>query len=291
MDWIAGSAGGTGPLRRFDPFRPIDMLTSLWSSAAVGPVNSGAAMAYRRLFTTVRRLVVGRRLAMRLDDGMLTLTVTEFDSRLDVRGLAVGQLNDVRIVVRDIRWEDQQFTRATVLLHNVRMRPTVPPVTGAGRPATLAMLAAPVELTLEVPTAALGDLFRWVAPRLSGEVGSDGVARLRMARRPMLGHIEVDAQLDGTTLWLRPRVLGVRRSRWTLPAKTPAYPVRLPELPHGLRLTGIAFAPDAVCLSASIAEWQMDMPRTRLEDIFGQLSVGGVSSWVPLLRFGTMPVL
>ena len=256
----------TGPLRRFDPFRPIDMLTSLWSSAAVGSVSSGAAMAYRTLFTTVRRLVVGRRLAIRLDDGMLTLTVTEFDSRLDVRGLAVGQLNDVRIVVRDICWEDQKFPHATVVLHNVHMRPSAPPV----------MVAAPVELTLEVPTAALDDLFRWVAPRLSGEVGSDGVARLRMARRPMLGHIEIDAQLDGTTLWLRPRVLGVRRSRWTLPAKTPAYPVRLPELPHGLRLTGIAFAPDAVCLSASIAEWQMDMPRKRLEDIFGQLSVAGV---------------
>jgi hypothetical protein len=103
MDWIGGSAGGTGPLRRFDPFRPIDMPTSLWSSAAVAPVSSGAAMAYRTLFTTVRRLVVGRRLAIRLDDGLLTVTVTEFDSRLDVRGLAVGQLNDVRIAVRDIR--------------------------------------------------------------------------------------------------------------------------------------------------------------------------------------------
>ena len=64
------------PLRRFDPFRPIDMLTSLWSSAAVAPVSSGAAAAYRTLFMTVRRLVVGRRLAVRLDDGDLTLTVT-----------------------------------------------------------------------------------------------------------------------------------------------------------------------------------------------------------------------
>ena len=45
----------------------------------------------------MRLLVVGRRLAVRLDDGDLTLTVTEFDSRLDVRGLSVGQLNDVRL--------------------------------------------------------------------------------------------------------------------------------------------------------------------------------------------------
>ena len=98
------------PLRRFDPFRPIDMLTSLWSSAAVAPVSSGAAAAYRTLFMTVRRLVVGRRLAVRLDDGDLTLTVTEFDSRLDVRGLSVGQLNDVRLAARDIRWDGSNST-------------------------------------------------------------------------------------------------------------------------------------------------------------------------------------
>ena len=67
-----------------------------------------------------------------------------------------------------------------------------------------------------------------------------------------------------------------RRSRWTLPARAPAYPVRLPELPHGLRLTRVTFAPDVVCLTASVSEWQMDLPRKRLEDILGQLSVAGV---------------
>ncbi|MBW8711124.1 MAG: hypothetical protein JF631_08730, partial [Mycobacterium sp.] len=116
------------PLRRFDPFRPIDMLTSLWSSAAVAPVSSGAAAAYRTLFMTVRRLVVGRRMTVRLDDGDLTLTVTEFDSRLDVRGLSVGQLNDVRIAARDISWRGSRFDRATAVLHNVHMKPTAPPV-------------------------------------------------------------------------------------------------------------------------------------------------------------------
>lgn len=255
----------TRPLRRFEPFRPIDMLSSLWSSAAVAPVSSGAAAAYRTLFMTVRRLVVGRRLAVRLDDGDLTLTITEFDSRLDVRGLSVGQLNDVRLAARDIRWHAGQFDHATAVLHNVHLRPTAPPV----------LVAAPVELTLEVPTAVLDDLFRWAAPRLSGDVGSDGIARLRLSRRPLLGHLEVDARLDGSTLWLKPRGLVVRRTRWTLPRRTPAYPVRLPELPHGLQLTGINFAPDVVCLSGSVPQWRMDVPRKRLEEIINQLGVVG----------------
>ncbi len=254
------------PQRRFDPFRPIDMLASLWSSAAVAPVSTGAAAAYRTLFITVRRLVVGRRLAVRLDDGDLTLTVTEFDSRLDVRGLSVGQLNDVRLAARDICWRGSEFDHATVVLHNVHIKPSAPPV----------LVAAPVELTLEMPAALLDDLFVGAAPRLSGEVGADGIARLRLARRPMAGHLEVDARLDGTTLWLKPRGLVIRQSRWTLPRRTPAYPVRLPELPHGLQLTGISFAPDRVLLSGTLPEWRMDMPRKRLEAILSQLSVVGV---------------
>jgi hypothetical protein len=266
----------TRPLRRFDPFRPIDMLTWLWSSAAVAPVSSGAAAAYRTLFMTVRRLVMGRRLAVRLDDGDLTLTVTEFDSRLDVRGLSVGQLNDVQLAARDIRWHGNRFDRATAVLHNVHLKPTAPPL----------LVAAPVELMLEIPAPVVDDLFRWAAPRLSGEVGGDGIARLRLARRPLLGHVEVDAQVDGSTLWLRPRGLAVRQSQWRLPTRTPAYPVRLPELPHGLTLTAISFAPGVVLLSGTVPEWRMDIPRKRLEDIINQLSVVGVP--LNLTRLGRL---
>lgn len=263
-------------LRRFDPFRPIDMLAALWSSAAVAPVSSGAAVAYRTLFMTIRRLAVGRRITVRLDEQDLKLTVTEVDSRLDMRALSVGQLNDVRLAARDIRWNGSEFDHASAVLHNVHMRPTVPPV----------LVAAPVELTLEVPAPVLDDLLRWAAPRLAGEVGVDGVARLRLARRPGAGHLEVDASLDGSTLWLKPRCVVLRRSRWTLPRRTPAYPVRLPELPHGVLLTGVSFAPGVVCLSATVAEWRADMPRTRLEDILAQLSAAGRP--LTLTRFGRL---
>jgi hypothetical protein len=255
----------SGPLRRWDPFRPLDMLGALWSSAAVAPLSTGAAAAYRTLFMTLRRLVMGRRLNVRLDDGNVVLTVTEFDSRLDVRGLSVGQLSDVRIAARDIRWGGNRFDRASAVLHNVHLRPNVPPV----------LVAAPVELSLELPAAVLDDLFRWVAPRVAGDVGPDGIARLRWARRPTMGHLEVDARLDGSTLWLRPRGLKLRRKRWTLPARTPAYPVRLPELPHGLQLTGVSFAPGLLRLSGRLPEWRMDVPRARLEDIVNQLSAVG----------------
>ena len=84
----------------------------------------------------------------------------------------------------------------------------------------------------------------------------------------------------------QPRGLVIRQSRWTLPARTPAYPVHLPELPHGLALTSISFAPDLVCVSSTLPEWRMDVPRKRLEDIINQLSVVGVP--LNLTRLGRL---
>jgi hypothetical protein len=60
-----------------------------------------------------------------------------------------------------------------------------------------------------------------------------------------------------------------------LPTRTPAYPVRLPDLPHNLQLTGVTFAPGCVRLTGIVPEWRMDLPRKMLEDIISALSVVG----------------
>jgi hypothetical protein len=269
---------GFRPLSRgWDLFRPIDVLAALWSStSAIPPVSTGAAAAYRTLFITLRRLVVGRTLSVRLDEGDITLTVTEFDSRLELRGLAVGQLDNVRLVATDLHWGDgNRIDRAVVTLHNVHLRPSTPPV----------VVAAPVDMSLELPASALDELFRSSMPRLTGEVGADAVARLRWARRPALGALEVDTHLDGSTLWLKPRGLALRRRRWPIPAWVPAYPVRLPELPRGLRLTGVDCAPGSLRLTGTLPEWRMDMPRAGLEEILNQLnSVGRTLNLTRTLR-------
>lgn len=240
------------------PFRPREMLASLWSATAMVPVNSGAATAYRTLFMTVRRLVLGRRLTVRLDDGDLTMTVTAVDSRLDVHGLAVGQLNDVTLTAENIDWRTSRFDRAVVTMHNVHIKPSAPPV----------LVAAPVHLTLEVSAAALDQLFLASAPGLSGEVDADGVARLRLAKRPRLGHVEVEARVDGSTLWLSARQVGVgTRRRWRLPARTPEYRVQLPELAHGVRLATVGFAPGVVQVSGWLPHWRTELPPKLLEHI------------------------
>jgi LmeA-like phospholipid-binding len=245
--------------------RSRDLWSSVWSSAAALPVSSGAAMAYRTLFMTVKRLVVGRTMTVRLDGGDVTLTVTQFDSRLDIRGLAVGQLNDVRIAATDIRWGEHHFERATLILHNVHVKPGVPPV----------LVAAPVEVTMTVSTRALNAVLSDALPRLSGQVDDDGRARLRWARRPGLGSVEVDVTLDGSTLWLRPLAVRTRRRRVALPARLPAYPVRLPELASGLTLTSLSLGPSSLQLTGSLPQWRAEVPTARVEDVLAQLSVIG----------------
>lgn len=241
-------------------FRTVELLSSLWSATTLVPVNSGATAAYRTLFVTARKLVIGRRLTVRLDDDDLTMTVTAFDSRLDVRGLSVGQLNDVTAAAENIDWRTSHFDRAAVTLHNVHMKPGGPPV----------LVAAPVDLTLDIAAAALDDLFRTAAPRLSAEIGDDGLARLRLARYPRLGYVEVGARVDGSTLWLSARQVFIGSRRWRVPTRTPEYPVRLPDMAYGLQLTDVTFAPGVVQLSGRLPQWRTELPRKLLEDMITQ---------------------
>jgi len=242
------------PIRRWDPLRPLDLMSAVWSTAvAVPPVSTGAAAAHRTVFFTLRRMVVGRRITVRAAGSPVTMTVSEVESRLDVRRLSVGQLDDVRVEARDIIWQARRFDHAAAVLHNVHVRPGTSPM----------LVAAPVELTLDVPTEALDDLVSTMVPLLAGTVGDDGVARLRFARRPGLGHVEVDAAVDGSALVLRGRSVTV--GRWRLPVRTPACRVELPELPLGLHLTGVHVEPGLVRLSGALPQWRMELTRRHLE--------------------------
>jgi LmeA-like phospholipid-binding len=241
---------------RWDPFRPLDLVGALWSTAvAVPPVSTGAAAAYRTVFMTVKRLVVGRRLTLHSEGGPVTMIVSELESRLDLRRLSVGQLDDVQVAATDIVWGVSRFEHASAVLRNVHVRPGAPPV----------VVAAPVYVTLDVPTDTLDDLFVTMVPRFAGTIGDDAVARLRWARRPRLGHLEVDAELAGSALFLKPRAVTVGTRRWTLPLRTPARRLELPELPHGLQLTGVRLEPGLLRLSGTLPEWRMDLTRRHLE--------------------------
>lgn len=230
-----------------------------------GLASTGAFAAHLTAFITLRQLVLGRRLAVRLDDGDLVLTLVEAESRVGMKGLAAGQLNGVRLVAHQVRWNEHRFGRASALLHDVRVTRTSPPQ----------LVAGPVELDLDVPAEALDELFRWAAPRLTGTVDADGVARLRLANRPAAGQLEVHASVVGPTLRLKPLAL-IRGRRWALPRWIPARTIALPPLPNGMTLTAVEFDAHLLRLHATVPEWRMDMPRARLDDMIAQVSTVGM---------------
>jgi hypothetical protein len=257
-----------------DPLRALQTLTSLWSSAGLPSVSAGAAAPYRTLFTTLKRLLVGREIRVRVDHRDIALTVTEFDSPLDPLGLAVGQLGEVLLAARDMRWDQHRFDHVTAVLHNVH----VPPL----------LLAAPVELSAAVSAELFDAVLRQAAPQLCGELRADGTARVHWARRPALGSLEVDVQAVGSTLWLKPHAVVIRRRRWPLPAQVPVYPVGLPALPRGLLVTGVSFGSDSLQLSGLLPEWRMELPLSHLEDVITYLThragAGALSLAWPSLR-------
>lgn len=266
-------------LRWDDPFRALDMLSSLWSSAGLPSVSAGAAQAvaapYRTLFTTLQQLLIGKEVTVRIGNHDVVLTVTELDSALEPQLLAAGQLGEVRLAACGIRWDQHLLRRAVAVLHNVHIRPGVPPT----------LVAAPILLSSALPTETFDDVLRQSVPQLRSELCEDGTARLRWARRPGWGGLDVDVDGVGTTLWLRPRALITRQRRWTLPARTPAYRVPLPPLPQGLLVTEVSLAPDALQLSALLPEWRMELPLRHLEDLITRLSQGALSfTWPSQLR-------
>jgi len=266
-------------LRWDDPFGALDMLGSLWSSTGLPSVTTGAAFAaaapYRTLFLTLQQLLVGREVTVRMGDHDVVLTVTELDSELEPRGLAVGQLGDVRLAARDIRWDRNHLRSAVAVLHNLHIRPGMPPL----------VVSAPAELTTSVPANIFDDVLRQAAPQVRAELCEDGNARLRWARRPGWGGVDVDVEVMGKTMWLRPRALVAGRRRWTLPARTPGYQVPLPELPHGLLVTDVSLGVDSLQISGLLPEWRMELPLRYLEDLISGLSQGALSfAWPSLFK-------
>jgi hypothetical protein len=130
-------------------------------------------------------------------------------------------------------------------------------------------------------------VLRQAAPRLRTELCEDGNARLRWARRPGWGGLDVDVGVMGKTLWLRPLAVVTGRRRWALPSRTPAYQVPLPELPHGLLVTGVSLGVDSLQIEGMLPEWRMDLPLRALEDLITQLSQGALSFSWPSLWWGS----
>jgi len=166
--------------------------------------------------------------------------VVGLDARLGAVGVALGQLDDVRIELENVRWSRWRARRATVVCRDVHVNP----------PATL--VSSPVELRVEVAVDDIPELqrFRWL---------------------PL-------------TVYLTGDELHVRLHRW-LPAKVFA----VPELPRGLRLTGVEQHDDHFVLIGAAPVLRERLTLGQLADVLKRLAsiqsktrsdtTSGISIW------------
>jgi hypothetical protein len=130
-------------------------------------------------------------------------------------------------------------------------------------------------LKLELPSELVGSLVRRLICRLLGDIGADGVTRLRLARFPGWGHLEVDVAVRGAVVRLKPRAVMLGKCRWQLPERMSAYPLSLPDLPGGFVITTITPQPGSLLVEGVLPQWRADLPRRSVGDLVGQLGTTG----------------
>ncbi|MGC7096535.1 hypothetical protein ACPZ19_17800 [Amycolatopsis lurida] len=216
----------------------------------------GTALSPAAILRTAAERVTGRRLAVRVDGRDVEFTVTELDYEADTLRLAAGKLGDVRLVAEDVSWPEVPLRRVTVLGRDVRIR-SLPSIT-----ATPASVELEVGVAAEVVTGRVAELRPDLVAELAG-----GFARIRWAKAPRLGHLDLEPTLTGDAVVLVPR--GLRVAGLRLPPRVDPVSLELPEFPEGLRLTGIEVRPEELVLQLAAAQWPERLARVPLLDLLG----------------------
>jgi hypothetical protein len=238
----------------WDAWTPAALRGLLPEAAAATPVA-----ALDALLRTAARRLAGRRFTV--PGTGLRLRVETLDVRPDPMGLALGQFDDVRLVARDLEWRGWACERLVLVCRNVHVRPL---------PAA-AVVSAPVEVEVVLPAAVLRERVAARRPEARLDVGADGEARLRWARRPGWGAVLVAADVLGSAVHVRPVALQpgdrqdgrrIRLPRWLPPVRIP-----VPVLARGLRLREITTGPEVVVLRLVADEWREAVSVRRLAEL------------------------
>lgn len=235
----------------------LDPTALLRAGAALTPVG-----ALEALLRTAGRRLAGRRVTVPGSGGELSLRWDALSLDPDPVGLAMGQLDDVRLFASDVRWRDLECHRLVLVCRNVHVRPLPVPVA----------VAAPVALELAVRTEVLHRRFAAARPGWVLEAAGPGSARVRWARHPSWGSLGVGAEVSGPALLVRPRTLTVGSRPLPLPAWVPARRVALPDLPRGLRLREVVIDDDEVVLHLVADEWREQVSTGRLAGLLQHLT-------------------
>ncbi len=121
-------------------------------------------------------------------------------------------------------------------------------------------------------------------PDLIATPHSDGF-RVRWRKHPHWGYLALAADIEDSAVVLTPTELHI--GRWTRrpPKRIQPIVLPLPDLPKGLRLTGIRPDEDELTLTIAADEWPGRLARIPLPDLLSWLTTAAMTLTLP--GFGT----
>ncbi|WP_406641821.1 hypothetical protein [Amycolatopsis sp. WGS_07] len=168
--------------------------------------------------------------------------------------------------------------RVTVLASDVRLR---------GLPSP-AVIPGSVELEIEVSGTVVRDRVAAARPDLIATPHAEGF-RVRWRKHPHWGHLTLVAGIEDDAVVLTPAALHI--GRWTRhpPKRIRPIVLPLPDLPKGLRLTGIRPGEDELALTIAADEWPGRLARIPLPDLLSWLTTAAMTLTLPGFGSRSLP--
>lgn len=204
--------------------------------------------------------LIGKKRTFRLPEGDVTMVLADLSVEGSDLARLIGQHGQVRILARDVEWDDYRFDRMEIRARNVHLRPGTRP----------ALVAAPVLCEGFMSASAASRWLATVSSRLELAL-RDGIPQVGVKGAPW-ARLEVEAGAEGRSIRIRPRALHVgdlRLSVWS-----PTFTVSLPVLPSGVMLTSVEPAAGGFLMHGVLSEWQRSLSREGVERLLAGMRSG-----------------
>jgi hypothetical protein len=278
---VSGAFGSCLPWRELDGL--LAASRTLFPSVPTSPSGVLQTAIHR-----VSERLVGKRLTVHTAGSDLRMTLVELDCRVSSVGIGQADVGDLRLVIDDVEdIADSKNTdntgsgvvpveRVVIVCRDLRARSLPMP----------ALATDSIELTITLGADALRELVARARPDVLVDPGVDRILRLRSARRPNCGHLQVEPRVEGSRVLLRPVALQTARLRVPLPKAVRAIPVDVPDLPGGLRLTGIEPGVGNLILHGVTNSWRERLASIPLSTVLSGITSAATTLTVPRLGEG-----
>jgi hypothetical protein len=209
-----------------------------------------------QLITQIEQRLAGRDLTLQTSKGEVRLVLDALRADPTSAGLAVGQLGDVELQARDVRWEDHAVDRLEMRFRNVHVRPGSDPV----------LVTAPIDVTVRAGQATVDDLVGPRVAKLTVEVIEDNVALVGLAGKERLGKVEVVPRIEGGKVRAVATGLRVAGRRIGLPwGGVATVAIDIPPLPEGFQVRSAELHGGQVVVHGMIDELRYPLVAAQLQ--------------------------